>query len=110
MQRATVTGAPMSRTVLISGAGVAGPTLAYWLIARGFTPTLVERAPALRTGGYMVDFWGLGYDVAERMGILPAILADGYRIQEVRLVDASGRRVSGFDARTFGSATGGRFI
>ncbi len=57
------------RTALISGAGIAGPTLAYWLIRAGVTPTVVEREPTLRTGGYVIDFWGLGYDVAERMGL-----------------------------------------
>ena len=40
------------KTVLISGAGIAGPTLAFWLNAAGFKPTLVELTPALRTGGY----------------------------------------------------------
>ncbi len=40
--------------VLISGAGIAGPTLAFWLRKYGFAPTLVESAPALRTGGYVV--------------------------------------------------------
>jgi 2-polyprenyl-6-methoxyphenol hydroxylase-like FAD-dependent oxidoreductase len=45
-------------TILISGAGIAGPTLAYWLSRYGFNPTLIERAPALRTGGYVMDFWG----------------------------------------------------
>ena len=54
------------KTILISGAGIAGPTLAFWLKAAGFEPTLIERAPALRTGGYVIDFWGLGYDIAER--------------------------------------------
>jgi 2-polyprenyl-6-methoxyphenol hydroxylase-like FAD-dependent oxidoreductase len=99
-----------NRTVLISGAGIAGPTLAYWLLRHGFAPTLVERAPALRTGGYMIDFWGVGYDVAERMELLPALREDGYALQEVRLVDASGRRVGGFDARVFREASGGRFL
>lgn len=56
------------KTVLISGAGIAGPTLGFWLKAAGFEPTLIERAPALRSGGYVIDFWGLGYDIAERMG------------------------------------------
>ena len=60
-----------AQTVLISGAGIAGPTLAFWLAAAGFQTTIVERAPALRTGGYVVDFWGLGYDIAERMGLRP---------------------------------------
>ena len=99
-----------NRNVLISGAGIAGPTLAYWLLRHGFTPTLVERAPAIRTGGYMIDFWGVGYEVADRMGILPALRRDGYRLEEVRLVDASGRRVAGFDAGVFQAASDGRFL
>jgi 2-polyprenyl-6-methoxyphenol hydroxylase-like FAD-dependent oxidoreductase len=53
--------------VLISGAGVAGPALSYWLVQYGFQVTIVEKAPALRTGGYVVDFWGAGYDIAGRI-------------------------------------------
>ena len=56
--------------VLISGLGIAGPTLAYWLSVYGIESVLVERAPQLRTGGYVLDFWGSGFDVAERMGLL----------------------------------------
>lgn len=55
-----------NQSVLISGAGIAGPTLAYWLASYGSKPTLLERAPQLREGGYLIDFWGLGYDIAER--------------------------------------------
>ena len=69
-----------NRSILISGIGISGPTLAYWLDTRGFRPTLVERAPTLRSGGYIIDFWGLGYDIAERMGLLPALKAEGYDI------------------------------
>ena len=58
--------------VLIAGAGIAGPTLAYWLLRAGHQPALVERAPELRRGGYLVDFWGAGFDVAERMGSCPS--------------------------------------
>jgi 2-polyprenyl-6-methoxyphenol hydroxylase-like FAD-dependent oxidoreductase len=63
--------------VLISGAGVAGPALAYWLHRYGFRPTVVERAPAERmgVGGHSVDLFGPAVDVAERMGLLPAISA-----------------------------------
>ena len=96
-------------SILISGAGVAGPALAYWLQRHAYTPTLLERAPALRTGGYLVDFWGAGYDIVERMGLLPQVLAAGYRLQEVRLVDARGRCVGGFEADVFRRATAGRF-
>jgi 2-polyprenyl-6-methoxyphenol hydroxylase-like FAD-dependent oxidoreductase len=101
----------MSRqTVLISGAGIAGPTLAYWLRRAGFTPTLLEHAPALRSGGYVIDFWGLGYDIAERMGVVPEILRAGYRIREMRIVNAAGRRISGFGTKVFVEITGGRYL
>jgi 2-polyprenyl-6-methoxyphenol hydroxylase-like FAD-dependent oxidoreductase len=99
-----------NRTVLIAGAGIAGPTLAYWLRRRGFAPTLVESAPALRTGGYMIDFWGVGYDVAERMGLIAALRRLSYDISEVRIVDADGTRIGGFDARAFQAASGDRFF
>lgn len=97
------------QSVLISGIGVAGPALAHWLLRFGFRPTLVERAAALRTSGYVVDFWGAGLDVVEQMGLLPAVLAAGYRLQEVRFVDARGRRAGGFAADVFARFTGGRF-
>jgi 2-polyprenyl-6-methoxyphenol hydroxylase-like FAD-dependent oxidoreductase len=82
--------------VLIVGAGIAGPTLAYWLLRAGHQPTLVERAAELRPGGYLVDFWGAGFDVAERMGILPELKRRGYVVTEARAVDRKGRRVASF--------------
>jgi 2-polyprenyl-6-methoxyphenol hydroxylase-like FAD-dependent oxidoreductase len=97
-------------TVLISGAGIAGPTLAFWLKAAGFVPTLVEHAPALRTGGYVVDFWGLGYEIAARMGLGRDINRVGYRIREMRIVDDRGERVAGFGTQVFRELTGGRFV
>ena len=63
--------------ILISGAGIAGPTLAYWLAHYGLEPTLVETAPSLRTGGYVIDFWGAGFEIADRMGLLPEISREG---------------------------------
>ena len=96
--------------VLIAGAGIAGPTLAWWLSRFGATPTVVERASAPRTGGYMIDFWGVGYDVAERMDLLPSLRRAGYPLNEARIVDANGRRITGFDARAFQAATGGRYL
>src|SRR5579862_6772809 len=98
------------RTVLISGAGIAGPTLAYWLKRAGFEPTLLERAPALRSGGYVIDFWGLGYDIAESMGLTLDILRAGYRIREMRIVNAHGKRIAGFDVKVFVEITGGRYV
>ena len=96
--------------VLISGVGIAGPTLAFWLEKYGFAPTLVESAPALRASGYVIDFWGLGYDIAEKMGLLPDIARIGYHMQELRIVDDRGRRLSGFGVQVFRELTGGRYI
>jgi 2-polyprenyl-6-methoxyphenol hydroxylase-like FAD-dependent oxidoreductase len=73
-----------TNTVLLCGAGIAGPTLVYWLKRAGFTPTLLERAPALRSSGYVIDLWGLGYDIAEKMGLLPQLLSKGYHVTELR--------------------------
>ena len=80
--------------VLIVGAGIAGPTLAYWLLQGGYEVTLVVRAPALRRGGYLVDFWGAGFDVAERMGIVPELRRRGYAMTEGRVVSRAGRRIA----------------
>ncbi len=99
-----------NKTVLISGLGIAGPTLAYWLKAAGFEPTLIERSPALRSGGYVIDFWGLGYDVAERMGLSADINGAGYQFRELRIVGSKGKRISGFGTSVFRELTGGRYV
>jgi 2-polyprenyl-6-methoxyphenol hydroxylase-like FAD-dependent oxidoreductase len=96
--------------ILICGAGVAGPALAYWLRRHGFEPVLIERAPALRRGGYIVDFWGLGFDIAEKMGLLPALRTNGYHIDEVRIVDGRGARTGGFKASALWSSLGDRYL
>jgi 2-polyprenyl-6-methoxyphenol hydroxylase-like FAD-dependent oxidoreductase len=77
--------------IAISGAGVAGPTLAYWLHRTGHEPTLIERAPHFRTGGYVIDFWGVGYRVAQRMGLEAAIRDAGYQMQSLRSVGPDGQ-------------------
>ncbi|MDN3353648.1 FAD-dependent monooxygenase [Actinomadura sp. DC4] len=60
--------------ILISGASVAGPVLAYWLTRHGFSVTVVERAPALRkTGGHAVDLFRPAMDISEKMGVLPRV-------------------------------------
>ena len=96
--------------VLIVGAGIAGPTLAYWLQRAGYEPTLVEHAPALRRGGYLVDFWGAGFDVADQMGIVPEVIRRGYHLREVRQVGDDGRRITAFDPELFVRGTDGRYV
>ncbi len=58
----------------------------------------------------MIDFWGLGFDVAEKMGLLPALKNDGYAIDEVRLVNEQGKRIGGFSAHAFQSMLGERYL
>ena len=97
------------KTVLISGAGLAGPALAWWLDRLGFEPSMVEIAPKFRSGGYMIDFWGKGFDIVEKMGLRPQVEGAGYHVQEVRFVDQDGSRVGGFSTAPFWHATDGRF-
>ncbi|WP_188189345.1 FAD-dependent monooxygenase [Nonomuraea sp. SYSU D8015] len=81
--------------ILISGASIAGPALAHWLIRYGFNVTIVEKAPALRLGGQAVDFKGETHrTVLSRMGILDDVrkLQTGGTDQEI--VDATGRRLA----------------
>lgn len=97
--------------VLIVGAGIAGPTLAYWLLRTGHEPTIVERAPELRTGGYVVDFWGAGFEVAERMGLGPRLHADGYRFRELREVSARGRQIAHLNPlRLIDGVSAGKYV
>ena len=80
-------------TVLISGAGVAGPTLAYWLSRHGFLPTVVERSTGQRSSGNPVDVRGEAMRVAERMGVLPPLREAATIVSGMAIVNASGRRV-----------------
>lgn len=81
-----------NKNILISGAGIAGVTLAYWLKKHGFNPVIIESAPKLREGGYAIDFMGAGYDVAEKMGILPALEEAAIDISEITFVDKDNRK------------------
>lgn len=96
--------------VLIVGAGIAGPTLAYWLQRAGYEPTLVERSPELRRGGYLIDFWGAGFDVADQMGIVPEVIRRGYHLREVRQVGDDEQRITAFDPELFVRGTDGRYV
>ncbi len=86
--------------VLISGASVAGPALAYWLHRYGYDTTVVERAPALRTGGQNVDVRGAGREVTRRMGIEDDIRAATTGEVGTRFIGPSGRVIAEFPAGT----------
>ena len=82
------------------------PTLAFWLAAAGFKPTLVERAPE-SPDGRRGRLLGLGYVIAERMGLKRDFEAAGYHILELRLVCDSGEKLAGFAVATIRSLGGG---
>jgi len=72
-----------NRNILISGAGIAGPTLAYWLHQYGFKSTIVELYPEIRSGGHIIDFWGVGYEVAEKMSMIESLQGISYPFKEI---------------------------
>ncbi|MBS1813623.1 MAG: FAD-dependent monooxygenase [Acidobacteria bacterium] len=81
----------MKKRVLISGASIAGPALAFWLSRYGFEVTVIERAPALRPGGYAVDFRGTAMCVLERMGLVDAVKEHETRTGSITMVDKNNR-------------------
>lgn len=96
--------------IAINGAGIAGTTLAYWLDKLGHEVLLVEKAPCLRDGGYLLNIWGLGYDVAERMGLLPRLLSLQYHADQLRMVNRQGRTCGGYPANVLLRLTNDRLM
>jgi 2-polyprenyl-6-methoxyphenol hydroxylase-like FAD-dependent oxidoreductase len=90
--------------VLISGAGIAGPALAYWLQRAGHEPTVVELAPAPRPGGQTVDIRGVARDVVQRMGVMPAIKARQLHEKGLAYVRANGKRAAALPAELLDGA------
>ncbi|GAA1332625.1 FAD-dependent monooxygenase [Pseudonocardia xinjiangensis] len=88
--------------ILISGASIAGPALAYWLRKNGFTPTVVERAPALRPGGQAVDLRGAGRTVVERMSLMDDVRAVALDQRGLAYVDGTGHIKARLGADAFG--------
>lgn len=82
--------------------GVAGTALAYWLRRHGFTPTVVERAPAMREGGYKIDIRGAAVDVIDRMGLLADVRATRTEIRRASFVNSAGKPVASMDGDLFG--------
>ena len=97
--------------ILISGASVAGPVLAYWLAKYGFRPTVVERAPALRkAGGHAVDLFRPAMDIVERMGVLDRIEARRTNTDTLTLTREGVERRIDVDVRRIMSVMSGRHV
>lgn len=80
-----------NKKVLISGGGIAGLTLGIVLKEKGFEPTIVERDKEMRTEGYVIDFAGAGWDVAERLGIIDDIRRVTYQVDTWQYVTSHGK-------------------
>ncbi len=96
--------------VVICGAGIAGLALGNLLSERDWDVTIVDRAPAPRTAGYMVDFFGLGYDAAGRMGLLPRLTELGYDVPGANFVDDAGRVRARLSYERFARAVNGKLL
>jgi len=93
----------INKNILISGAGISGLTLAYWLQHWGFSPTVIEKRPDLDQRGYMIDFYGSGFDVAEKMNLLKSLEAQSnqYPMKKVIFVDRQGKPRAMLDVDKF---------
>ena len=102
----------LNKNILISGAGISGLTLAYWLQEYGFEPTVIEKRPNLNDRGYMIDFYGSGFDVAERMGIIAALQLKSaqYPIAKVEFVDRNGKPRATLDVKKFREVLNQRYL
>ncbi|GIH68595.1 FAD-dependent oxidoreductase [Sphaerimonospora thailandensis] len=96
--------------VVICGAGIAGLALAQHLHGLGAEVVVLEKAPAPRTQGYMIDFFGPGYDAAEALGVLPRIRELGHRVEELTYRDRAGRPRARMSFAQFAKIVDGRLI
>jgi 2-polyprenyl-6-methoxyphenol hydroxylase-like FAD-dependent oxidoreductase len=94
------------RQALISGAGIAGATAAYWLAKAGFQVTVVEQARDTRSSGSPVDVRGAAVEVAQRMGVMARISAADTRVRDMVFVNSRGRVVSRVNMRSTWAESG----
>lgn len=93
------------KRILICGASIAGPCLAYWLHKYGYSVVIIEKAPSLRDGGQNVDIKGVGQQVMKLMAVDEKITAMNTQERGQRYVDASGNVVASFPKGALGGLT-----
>jgi len=96
--------------ILISGGGLAGLTLAYWLQQYGFSPVVIEQSNSLCRDGYGIDFFGSGYDVAERMGLIEQLQAQQIKAEYIGYVKQDGALVAKLDIALMRKIMDGRYL
>lgn len=95
---------------VVVGAGLGGLACAHALVRHGWDVHVLEAAPGPREGGYMIDFFGAGYDAAERLGVLAQVRAAGHLFTRLAYVDAGGRETSSLDIPTLAESLDGRYV
>ena len=96
--------------ILISGGGIAGFTLAYWLHQYGHRPIVIEQADSLRTGGYMIDFTGTGWDVIEKMGLVTALRQKAHDFPYLSFENDKGQTITKVDFATITKALDDKYV
>jgi len=96
--------------VLISGGGIAGLTLAHFLHQHGMTPVIIERASGLRREGYAIDFFGIGYEVAERMHLIDRLAQEQIPFEVLAYVNAQGKLIAKLDMALMQKITNGKYM
>ncbi|GAA4166376.1 FAD-dependent monooxygenase [Phytohabitans flavus] len=96
------------RTVLVSGASIAGPALAFWLNHYGFNVTMVEKSPTPRRGGYPIDVRGTALEVVRKMGILPRLQDAHIDLRRLTFLAGDGSEVVSLHPHTVTGGVTGR--
>ena len=96
--------------VLISGGGIAGLTLAYWLRQYDIPSVVIEQAKGLRRDGYAIDFLGTGYEVAERMSLIDRLHSQQIPFDDMAYVNKAGKLIAKLDAALLRNITDGKYM
>lgn len=99
-----------SKKVLISGAGIGGLTVAYFLKQKGFMPIVIEKSDSLRDGGYMIDFFSSGISVSEKMDIIDELKKRDHGSNIVKQYDEKGKKTLSLNMAGFRAAVSGRLF
>ncbi len=96
--------------ILISGGGIAGLTLAYWLQQYGCVPVVIEQAEGVRRDGYAIDFFGTGYEVAERMDLIARLQPQQVPLAYVAYVNGAGQSIASLDIGLMRKVMDGKYM